>query len=141
MIVQVPVSVGELLDKLSILRIKRANMRDAAKLGNVERELAGLEEVARAHGLSHGELEKALDEVNGELWRVEDELRVLEARRDFGPRFVELARAVYHTNDRRAALKRRLNLHFGSALVEEKEYADYSGGASSAPPGAPPREP
>lgn len=126
MIVQAPVSVGELLDKMSILRIKLREFGDEVKRRNVRRELDELEKVAATAGLRHPELEGGLDEVNGELWRIEDELRVLEGRRDFGPRFVELARAVYVTNDRRAALKRRLNEHFGSTLVEEKQYVDYS---------------
>jgi hypothetical protein len=126
-IVQVPVSVGELLDKLSILRIKLAEFRDEAQRENVRRELAELARVADALGLRHPDLEAGLDEVNGALWRIEDELRVLESRRDFGARFVELARAVYFTNDRRAALKRDLNRRFGSTLVEEKQYVDYRG--------------
>ena len=135
MIVQVPVSVGELLDKMSILRIKLARMGDEVKRRNVRLELDGLELAAAALGLSHAMLEAALDEVNGALWLIEDELRVLETRQDFGARFVELARAVYFTNDRRAELKRELNAHFGSALVEEKQYVDYAGGV---PPAAAP---
>lgn len=133
MILSVPVSVGELLDKMSILRIKLAHFRDEAKRANVRRELDELSQVAGSHGLSHSRLELELDEVNGQLWRIEDELRVLERERDFGPRFVELARAVYFTNDRRARLKRDLNDHFGSTLVEEKQYVDYS---DQPPPGA-----
>lgn len=127
MIVHAPVSVGELLDKMSILRIKLARFTDESKRAHASRELAELERVAAVAGLRHGELEAALDEVNGSLWQVEDELRVLEAHGDFGPRFVELARAVYVTNDRRAALKRMLSEHFGSTLVEEKQYVYYGG--------------
>ena len=128
MIVQAPVSVGELLDKLSILRIKEARFTREDKRANVRRELAELQGVADQDGLRHEQLEGQLDEVNGALWDVEDELRVLESRQDFGDRFVELARAVYVTNDLRAALKRQLNEHFGSTLVEEKQYVDYSAG-------------
>lgn len=128
MIVHVPVSVGELLDKLSILRIKLENFRDESKKANARREHDELAAVADARGLRHPALEGKLDEVNGELWRIEDELRALEIRLDFGARFVELARAVYFTNDRRAELKKELNALFGSTIVEEKEYVDYRGG-------------
>ncbi len=131
MIVTVPVSVGELLDKMSILRIKLAQFSDEGKRRNARRELDELEAVSRTHGLSHTALEAALDEVNGRLWVVEDELRVLERDQDFGPRFVELARAVYVTNDQRARIKRDLNEVFGSTLVEEKQYVDYGSDASS----------
>ncbi len=125
MIVQVPVSVGELLDKLSILRIKRKNFSSEERRANVIREHDELAKVADAKGLRHPELEEALDEVNGRLWDIEDELRVLESKEDFGADFVRLARAVYFTNDERAELKKKLNAHFGSTLVEEKEYVDY----------------
>lgn len=125
MIVQAPVSVGELLDKLSILRIKEARFTVEEKRVNVRRELRELQQVADAAALRHAGLEAELDEVNGALWDVEDELRVLEIRQDFGARFVELARSVYFINDRRAQVKRRLNEHFGSTLVEEKQYVDY----------------
>lgn len=128
MIVTVPVSVGELLDKMSILRIKLAQFHDEGKRRNARRELDELEAVSRTHGLTHAALEAALDEVNGRLWVVEDELRVLERDQDFGPRFVELARAVYVTNDQRARIKRDLNEAFGSTLVEEKQYVDYGSG-------------
>jgi hypothetical protein len=131
-IVQAPVSVGELLDKLSILRIKEARFTHEDKRANVRRELRELQQVADALGLCHEALEAELDAVNGALWDVEDELRVLESRQDFGSRFVELARAVYVTNDRRAAVKRRLNEHFGSSLVEEKQYVEYGAGAGLA---------
>lgn len=133
MILSVPVSVGELLDKMSILRIKLVEIQDPAKRQNVRRELDELEAVARTHGLAHPELEQGLDEVNAELWRIEDELRVLEREQRFDARFIELARAVYYTNDRRARLKRELNAHFGSALVEEKQYVEYGG---PVPPGS-----
>jgi len=127
-IVHAPVSVGELLDKLSILRIKLSRFKDEAKRANARREHDELAAVAEARGLRDAALEGELDAANGALWEIEDELRVLESRRDFGPRFVELARAVYVTNDRRAAVKKRINERFGSALVEEKEYVDYGGG-------------
>lgn len=125
MIVQVPVSVGELLDKLSILRIKLRFIPEGPKRENVRREHEALDRVAGEHGLRHPELEGALDGINARLWQVEDELRLLETRQDFGPEFIRLARAVYFTNDERALVKRRLNEHFGSGLVEEKHYVDY----------------
>jgi hypothetical protein len=125
MITQVPVSVGELLDKMSILRIKLKNFVDETKLRNVHRELDALIEVANAAGLCHEALEADLDKINGELWVIEDDLRILESKKEFGENFVRLARSVYFTNDRRAAVKKELNHHFDSDLVEEKEYIDY----------------
>ena len=125
MIVKVPVSVGELLDKVSILRIKLDKFQDEQRRANVRRELDALLETCQEYGLHHEDLETELIEVNTELWEVEDKLRVLESRADFGAEFIKLARGVYYTNDRRAAIKRRINEHFGSTLVEEKEYVKY----------------
>ncbi|MCA9782447.1 MAG: hypothetical protein KC518_02605 [Candidatus Cloacimonetes bacterium] len=136
MIVEVPVSIGELLDKLSILRIKLKNFSPGPKRDNVQREHDALQTVADTRGLRHPELETALDQVNGRLWKVEDELRVLETRQDFGMEFIALARAVYYTNDERAALKQRLNTHFGSSLVEEKQYVDYRAPGATEPGGS-----
>ena len=121
----VPVSVGELLDKIAILRIKAARISDPAKLANVARELAALEEVARAVPPSPAlaAVEADLRAVNESLWAIEDDIRALDARGDFGPAFVALAQAVYRTNDRRAALKREASRLTGSALIEEKSYA------------------
>lgn len=124
----VPVSWGELLDKITILDIKSERIADAAKLANVRNELAALKAVVDAAGPlpeGHAALTGDLRRVNAELWDIEDEIRDCERRRDFGPRFVELARAVYHSNDRRAAIKRRLNDLLGSELVEEKSYQPY----------------
>ncbi len=120
-----PVSVGELLDKVTILRIKAARITEADKLAHVRAELAALEAVAAGVAPAPG-LEAAvaaLQATNETLWEVEDAIRLCEARGDFGPDFVRLARAVYVTNDRRAALKREVNRLTGSALVEEKSYA------------------
>ncbi len=133
MIVKVPVSIGELLDKMSILRIKLSKFKDADRIANVRRELGALASVAESSRLRHPGLEAELDKHNGRLWMIEDELRLLESRGDFGERFVELARGVYYTNDRRAAVKRKINEHFGSGLVEEKEYVDYTSGGNSEP--------
>lgn len=124
----VPVSPGELLDKITILRIKSARMSDAAKLANVRRELAFLEDIWRSAAPPAVDLaadESALAAVNAKLWDVEDRLRELESTRRFDADFVELARAVYFTNDERAAIKKRINVALGSALVEEKSYQQY----------------
>ena len=125
----VPVSPGELLDKITILRIKAARITDAAKLANVRLELGLLEKQWRASlpaGMDVAAEEKALENVNAKLWEVEDLIRDLEAEKRFDARFVELARAVYINNDERAAIKKRVNLKLGSALVEEKSYRPYA---------------
>jgi hypothetical protein len=124
----VPVSPGELLDKITILRIKSARMSDAGKLANVRHELALLEQTWRTvvpqerHPLAD---EQALTAVNTRLWVIEDDIRLQEAAQDFGPRFIELARAVYVENDERAAIKKRINVALGSTIVEEKSYRPY----------------
>lgn len=126
--IRVPVSPGELLDKLTILEIKLERIEDAAKRANVAREHAELSAVAAEHVPQTPEiaaLRSALREVNEALWEIEDEIRDCERAGDFGARFVELARSVYITNDRRAALKKEINLALGSELVEEKSYARY----------------
>ena len=129
MTVQVPVSVGELLDKLSILAIKLERIEDPAKRANIAREHRALEAVVHAEGLREPEgvveLELELRRVNEQLWRIEDEIREHERQQRFDDAFIALARAVYRTNDERAALKRRLNALTGSELVEEKSYAAY----------------
>ncbi len=124
----VPVSPGELLDKITILRIKSARISDAGKLANVRHELTLLEHTWRTvvpqerHPLAD---EQALTAVNTRLWVIEDDIRMQEAAQDFGPRFIELARAVYIENDERAAIKKRINTALGSAIVEEKSYRPY----------------
>ena len=128
----IEVSPGELLDKITILVIKSEHIADPAKLANIRQELSGLmavrdREVAPSDELTG--LTAELKEVNEALWRIEDDVRRCDRDGDFGPRFVELARSVYRTNDRRAALKRRVNELLGARVVEEKSYADYGGGA------------
>ena len=129
MTVQVPVSVGELLDKLTILAIKLERIEDPAKRANIAREHGALEAVVQAEGLRESEgvmdLEQELRSVNEQLWRIEDEIREHERQQRFDDGFIALARAVYRTNDERAALKARLNALTGSELVEEKSYAAY----------------
>ena len=125
----VPISPGELIDKITILEIKSQRMTDAAKLHNVRTELALLTDTWRASPFSATDIRAewdALREVNGKLWDIEDRIRDQERDGDFGAEFIELARAVYVTNDERAVLKKKINTKLGSTLVEEKSYADYT---------------
>jgi len=117
-----PVSWGELIDKITILEIKAARIAEPAKLANVRRELQALTAVRDAQGAAPATLAAELREVNEQLWDIEDLIRECEQRGDFGPAFIELARSVYKSNDRRAALKRRISDAMGSELVEEKSY-------------------
>ena len=124
----IEVAPGELIDKLTILEIKQANIADPAKRRNIDHEYAVLQQalaqsVPPVPGLDA--LTAALKAVNQELWRIEDEIRDHERAGDFGAGFIALARAVYHTNDRRAALKRRINELLDSPILEEKSYAAY----------------
>jgi hypothetical protein len=130
--VRIAMAPGELLDKITILEIKSARISDPAKLANVRAELAVLTTTRdRALLLAQGvtPLVAELRAVNEALWEVEDAIRLCERGGDFGPHFVELARSVYRHNDRRAALKRRINELLGSPLVEEKDYTAYEGEA------------
>jgi hypothetical protein len=124
----VPVSYGELLDKIAILQIKSERMTDPAKLANVRNELSALERTWMAHPAASGdiaELRARLKAVNERLWVIEDDIRVKEKAQAFDGEFVELARSVYFENDERAAIKKEINLALGSAYVEEKSYEDY----------------
>ncbi len=124
----VPISPGELLDKITILRIKSARMSDAAKLANVRAELAELEKTWReavGGAADVSEDERALQAVNERLWVIEDDIRDKERAQAFDARFIELARAVYVENDERAAIKKRINVKLGSRIVEEKSYKAY----------------
>jgi len=126
--VLVPVSPGELLDKITILRIKVARIQDAAKLANVKLELSLLEQTWKDSGAAAHDValdERALENVNGQLWDIEDRIRDKEAHQTFDREFIELARAVYICNDERAAIKKRINLHLGSRIIEEKSYKQY----------------
>ena len=126
--IKVPVSPGELLDKITILRIKSARMRDASKLANVRTELEALERIWNASPYAAVDVASdvsALLAVNERLWTIEDDIRDKERAQTFDGEFVRLARAVYIENDERAAIKRRLNVKLGSSLIEEKSYADY----------------
>ena len=126
--ISVPVSPGELLDKITILRIKSSRMRDAGKLANVRVELTVLEQTWSASAYAKVDIAtdvNALLEVNERLWVIEDEIRDKERAQAFDAEFIRLARAVYFENDERAAIKRRINLKLGSKIVEEKSYAEY----------------
>ena len=125
---QVEVSAGELVDKITILEIKSERLTDPAKLANVANELAALTRARAEHLPAVAELDgltRDLKTVNEALWDIEDAVREHERNKDFGARFVELARSVYQQNDRRAAFKRRINALTGSRLIEEKSYSEY----------------
>ena len=127
--IRVPISPGELLDKITILQIKSERIADPAKVANVNTELEMLEKVWR-EAVSDDEvirdLSAELRKINEELWDIEDDIRDEERNKRFGDRFIELARAVYVTNDKRAEAKKKVNLHLNSSIVEEKSYQDYN---------------
>ena len=126
-----PISAGELIDKITILRVKAERIGDAAKEANVRKELALLEATAGEHLPASAEIDRLTAEltaVNAALWDVEDGKRDHERRQDFGSSFVQLARRVYIDNDRRAAVKRQINALVGSEIVEEKSYKPYLAG-------------
>ena len=126
--ITIPISPGEVVDRLTILEIKSQRIADKSKLANIQHELGELTQVAKKTipesaemQALHGELRAA----NEALWVIEDDIRECERKRDFGDNFIALARAVYKTNDRRADLKRRINEALGSDIMEEKSYAPY----------------
>ncbi len=126
--ISVEIAPGELIDKITILEIKLERMDAPAKLANVKVELDTLATARDANVAPSGELAEATAELkrtNEKLWEIEDHIRDCERAKDFGPRFIELARAVYITNDHRARVKRRINEILGSRIVEEKSYAAY----------------
>ena len=128
-VIKVPVSFGEVLDKITILEIKSERIKDEAKVRNVRLELDELTTTwneAVPDQSAIGDLREQLKSVNEQLWEIEDDIRDQEAAQDFGPRFIELARAVYVTNDKRAAIKKDVNLALVSRFVEEKSYQDYT---------------
>jgi len=126
--VKVDISAGELIDKLTILQIKAERIGDPSKLNNVQIALRHFSEI-RDTALSPSDkltrLEKRLKALNKKLWDTEDEIRNCEAAKNFGPRFIELARSIYQTNDKRANVKKQIDELFGSTLTDEKSYADY----------------
>jgi hypothetical protein len=129
--ISVPVSFGELLDKIAILQIKSERMTDPAKLANVRNELSALERTWMAHpaaGHDIARLRADLKAVNERLWVIEDDIRLKEKARAFDDEFIRLARSVYFENDERARIKKDINLALGSSYVEEKSYQDYRAG-------------
>lgn len=126
---KVEISIGELLDKISILEIKLLNIKDEEKTKNVYKELAVLnpyfQDLLDEYGLDIKNLYIKLSNINKSLWDIEDAIRDKERAEEFDEEFVELARSVYITNDKRAAVKKEINLLTKSKLVEEKSYSDY----------------
>ena len=121
-------SLGELIDKMTILEIKQQNIQDETKLVNINNELTKLVGILNSLELDLKLLtpyEKQLAEINLQLWNIEDELRDLEREKKFDEQFIEVARSVYFTNDQRAKIKKEINIAFGSELVEEKSYQSY----------------
>ena len=126
--VNIPISLGELLDKISILEIKNKKILNESKILNIKKELNGLKKVIDELHINLSEtngLYNKLYKINLTLWEIEDSIRVLEKNEDFGEKFIELARAVYITNDQRFEVKNDINKLFNSEYVEEKSYEDY----------------
>jgi len=122
---KIEVSNGEIIDKLTILMIKLERIKDETKLANIRKEYEILREAAETIISLDDPLVKALYQVNSELWDIEDHIRDLERRKDFGEDFINTARSVYFKNDRRAELKREINIKTSSGLMEEKSYEKY----------------
>ncbi len=123
---KIEVSIGELVDKVTILEIKTEKFKNAEKLANVKKEYALLRADMESIGITvDSDFFLRLKEVNTRLWHIEDDIRIEEYNGRFGDRFIELARSVYVENDNRADIKKEINLAHGSNLVEEKEYVDY----------------
>jgi uncharacterized protein DUF6165 len=127
--IKIEISVGELLDKITILQIKEERISDASKLDNIKKELRVLQTQWQDSPYSQNNLDEsisALKEVNEKLWVIEDKIRIKENEQTFDEGFIELARSVYVINDKRAEIKRVINSKTGSELIEEKSYSDYS---------------
>ena len=126
--VNIPVSLGELLDKISILEIKKKKIQNESKLKNIKKELIGLRNVLDKLNIDLSQIDdlyKDLYEINLSLWEIEDSIRILEKNKDFEKQFIDLARSVYITNDKRFEVKNEINKLFNSEYVEEKSYEDY----------------
>ena len=125
----IPISPGELLDKITILRIKSERIDNPSKLVNIRKELEMLDNIwtqSVTEDATIKQLTEELTSINEALWDIEDDIRDEERQKNFGERFIELARSVYVTNDKRADAKKKVNLHLGSEIVEEKSYQDYT---------------
>ena len=128
MLLSIPISVGEIMDKITILEIKAERILDAEKLANVTAELDTLRPLVTHDALNTASIKALvaeLKDINEALWDIEDDIREREYAKDFGEAFIALARAVYVTNDKRAEVKKQINLATGSTLIEEKSYEDY----------------
>ena len=128
MLINTPISLGELVDKVSILMIKQKNISDQKKLNHVTKELDVLKKTL-AQYVEQEEIQTYLDklnDINSKLWKIEDDIRECEKDKKFDQKFIELARSVYFTNDQRANVKSDINNNFGSELVEVKSYEEYS---------------
>ena len=126
-IVHSPISIGEIMDKISILKIKKKNITDEKKLSFINEELQLLASTLN-EAVQNNKINEFLDkliEVNSKLWKIEDDIRLCEKNKKFDQHFIDLARAVYITNDKRSDIKSAINNHFGSTLVEVKSYTKY----------------
>ena len=126
--IKVVLSVGELIDKITILELKMKFIKNKEQLNNVKNELGTLKPLLKENNLETpkiNELFAELYEINLELWKIEDKIREKERQSDFKDEFISLARSVYFTNDKRAEIKKKINLISGSELIEEKSYAKY----------------
>ena len=127
MLIKTPISLGELVDKISILKVKQKNIKNQSKLNQVNKELDYLQDTLSSH-VSNNEIDTFLNsliEINSKLWIIEDDIRNCERNKQFDENFIELARSVYFTNDKRANIKFDINKKFGSELVEVKSYEEY----------------
>ena len=124
----VPVSSGELIDKISILKIKKKKIFNKSKLKNINNELSLLNEIYKNNFKNNKKLllyEKKLIKINKKLWDIEDKIRFLESKKNFNQQFIDLARAIYINNDKRSEIKKKINKLTGSRLIEEKSYKSY----------------
>ena len=127
MIINTPISLGELMDKISILKIKKKNIPDEDKLNFINKELVLLEEIL-SKSVDHKKISEYMDmlvKINSELWKIEDNIRDFERKNLFDQGFIDLARAVYFTNDQRSQIKLDINNYFGSTIIEVKSYEKY----------------
>lgn len=126
---KVEVSNGELLDKLSILELKLMHIKDRNKIVNINKEISELKPLAdslfKKYKLEIKNYYRELSEINSKLWKIEDDIRECERKKDYGKGFIELARSVYFTNDKRSAIKKAINILTHSGIIEEKSYEDY----------------
>ena len=129
MSVNIEISIGEFFDKITILEIKKERIHDTAKLDNINKELDALNALLENLPFSRADIQQEFDElkaINEKLWVIEDDIRDKESAKEFDEKFIELARAVYFTNDKRSDVKRTINLKLGSDFIEEKSYEEYS---------------